>query len=142
MDAKKKSLKNAYENTVGEEISERQWRRIKNEYLGGVGNLRVVKTFAQLRKVNGRRRITLSDINRVKGFDSFVQMLGTSGALVTGADILDAFNRLDPSPSESTIRRWGKEIGIPIRKDDYYTPVQAQAWLKLASERITFKLKD
>lgn len=142
METKTRPLKTAYENELGEEISERQWRRIRNEYLNGDGNLGIVKIFARLRKANGRRRITLADIQRVKGFEQFVQILGKSGALVTGRDILEAFSRLSPAPSESTIRRWAKEIGLPLRKDDCYTPEQAQKWLKLASERITFKLRD
>jgi hypothetical protein len=137
-----KTLRNAYEETLGKRISDRQWQRIRHQYLRGSCNLRTVKVFASLRKINGRRAISSSDLERFSGFDEFLRILERHNAVVTGQDILDAFKRLNPSPSESTIRRWGKQLGTPLLKGKIYSPEQVQGWVQFVAQRVRFKFPD
>lgn len=132
-------LKKIYENLSGETVSDRQWQRIRHEYLRGRVNLTTVKTLAHLRKANGRKRISIADVDRLKGFEEFAKIL--SGE-VRGQDILDAFKRLKPTPSESTIRRWGRELNLPLVKDQWYTASQAQKWVLFVGDRVRFKFPE
>ena len=133
------SLKQVYERILGRELSSRQWRRIRSEYLSGTVNLVTVKIHARLRKINGRRKLTLADVNRVEGFDQFASCLDGE---VTGEDIYDAFRFLSPSPSPSTIRRWGIEIGLPLIKSKWYTAEEAQVWVRFVGDRTRFKFPE
>lgn len=132
-------LKMVYERESGKPISDRQWQRIRFEYLGGEVNLVTVRTVARLRQINGRRKLTLSDVKKVKGFDQFATCLDGE---VTGQDILDAFGFLKPTPSESTIKRWGKQLGLPLCKTQWYTAEQAQTWIRFVGDRVRFKFPD
>jgi hypothetical protein len=133
------SLKQVYERILGRELSSRQWRRIRSEYLSGTVNLVTVKIHARLRKINGRRKLTLADVKRVEGFDQFANCLDGE---VTGEDIYDAFRFLSPSPSPSTIRRWGIEIGLPLIKSKWYTAKEAQEWVRFVGDRTRFKFPE
>jgi hypothetical protein len=133
------SLKQVYERILGRELSSRQWRRIRSEYLSGTVNLVTVKIHARLRKINGRRKLTLADVNRVEGFDQFASCLDGE---VKGEDIYDAFGFLSPSPSPSTIRRWGIELGLPLIKNKWYTAEEAQKWVRFVGDRTRFKFPE
>ncbi len=133
------ALKEVYERTVGKVVSSRQWRRIRSEYLGGEVNLMTVKTHARLRKINGRRKITLPDVQRIKGFNEFANCLDGE---VTGQDIYDAFKFLCPTPSESTIRRWGRELNLPLVRNQWYTAEEAQVWIRFVGDRVRFKFPE
>ncbi len=132
-------LKESYEQIRGKTYSSRQWRRIRNEYLGGKVNLLTVKTHARLRTINGRRALTLSHVDRVQGFEEFASCLD---GIVQGQDIYDAFKFLSPSPSPSTIRRWGVSLGIPLIKDRWYTADEAQTWVRFVGDHVRFTFPD
>lgn len=132
-------LKESYEQITGKSYSARQWRRIRNEYLDKKANLLTVKTHARLRAINGRRALTLAHVDRVQGFEEFANCLD---GIVRGQDIYDAFNFLSPSPSPSTIRRWGVSLGIPLIKDRWYTADQAQQWVRFVGDHVRFTFPE
>ena len=133
------SLKKVLEKDLGKALSQRQWQRVRYDYLKGKVNLSTVKTYARLRKINGRRRIGLAEIERLEGFNEFAKILDGE---VQGRDILEAFKRLKPTPSETTIRRWGNELGVPLIKNQWYTAEEAQVWIRFVGDRVRFKFPE
>lgn len=132
----KAPLREAYEKALGTEISDRQWRRIKNEYLEGKANLKTVRSLALLRRTNGRVAVTLQEVQRFEGLEEFAQSIE---GWVQGSDLLAAFGKLNPVPSDRTIRRWGHEIDVPLSKDEWYSPEQTQKWIKKLASQARFK---
>ena len=132
----KNPLQERYEEILGKEISERQLRRICRDYLKGQVNLRTVRSLALLRKANGRRHLNIEDLERQAGLIQFAE--GIEG-YVKGSDLMASFRKLNPRPSDRTIRRWGDEIGVPLRLNEWYSPEQVQLWIRKLASQTRFK---
>lgn len=130
-------LHTTYENALGMPVDFRTMRRIRNQYLGGEANLRTIKTLALLRRSNGNVPLRLEDVRRYEWLSEFAE--GVEG-WVQGSDLLASLNRLDPSPCDRTIRNWGIQIGVPLRKDEWYSPEQVQAWIRKLAQQTRFKM--
>lgn len=132
----KSPLHEAYEEVLGNEVDARTMRRIRNQYLRGKANLRAVKTLALLRKANGNMPIGLEDIEQYYGLLDFAE--GIEG-WVKGDDLLESLKRMKPCPCPKTIDNWGKEIGVRLRKEEWYSPEQVQAWIRKIARQRRFK---
>jgi hypothetical protein len=136
-------LRVAYESIAGE-ISKRQWRRIKkklktSDELKGMPLLEalaIVRVYAYLRLCNGNRLVTLEDVQEKLWIDEFAKGMSVT---ITGADLIETFQILQPGPSISTLRAWGREIGCPLYCDRWYSPEEVRLWIGKLATQTKFK---
>lgn len=83
--------------------------------------------------------LTLKDLEQMNWLVEFAE--GIEG-WVQGSDLLASFRKLEPQPSDRTIRRWGDEIGVPLRLNEWYSPEQVQFWIKKLASQSRFKFPE
>lgn len=125
--SEKEVLRKAYEKKLGRTISDRTWQRIRNEYLAGEVNLTTVQGLALLRKEFPNQAI---DVETFRRLERFTELLDCLEKEVDGASLLKLINSLPHSPSPRTLRRWGQQLGVRLKRDQWYTPEQVRAWIQ------------
>jgi hypothetical protein len=140
--ANKTALRLFYEEEVKQKVCDTTWSRVKRRLrlnentLDSESKVKAaerIKAYAYLHRVYPNRRIT---VDSVEQFLVIKQFLLTNSAELecTGKDIYELATRLDPRPSDSTIYRWGEEIGIKFSKTQTYKGLEVNQWIeKIAS---------
>lgn len=136
----KSPLRLFYEDELERKISDRTWSRIKRQLgirepivFGNKAEMKaIVQAYAYLRKAYSNRLIT-TDI--VKRFLDIKNLLAQQTFMqCTGREIYDVAQKLSPRPSDSTLYRWGEEIGLRFSVNRTYTEAEVNKWIeKIAS---------
>jgi hypothetical protein len=124
-------LRALYERELGKKVCDRTWRRIK-KYLNvgnGIPSGAIIRCYAYLRRKHPTRHIPLKTIENyleIKGF-----LTGRVLPDCTGEDIYELAQQLSPVPSETTLYRWGKQIGVGFSKKCTYKGEDVDKWVEL-----------
>jgi hypothetical protein len=137
-------LRIEYERILGKEINKRTWIRVKSRLKINSENesdpkiLPIIRAYAQLRKLNPYRCVTLTDALTYHGVTASMP-----DVTCTGIDLWASLKRLEPAPSDCIIYKWGKEIGVPMRKTstDWYDPEQVNKWIIKVVSQTKFKFR-
>lgn len=131
-------LRQRYEATIGKELSDRQWLRIRS-WLGIDGDdldaVGVVESHARLRLMFPRSHFGIVE---AIGYLNFLDEFPLSGS---GHDLSTSIQRVfrDPRgnpPSMKSLYRWGHEIGVPLYRHRFYTKEEIARWVaKVLTQR-------
>jgi hypothetical protein len=129
---KHQSLKEIYETELGHSISDRTWYRVKNRLIlddTDMHRVNEVRAFAALRRENRRKFINAVTVRRAIHVDRQFPTDITADGRSLYLSICKALDRTIP---ESTLYRWGHEIGVPFsfRDSVWYSPEHLKIWAR------------
>jgi hypothetical protein len=134
------SLRKEYESELGKSITDRTWYRIKKRlYLSSdtdPSRLQDVRIYARLRAVNRGGGIKLI---QARNYERLCAEFCEGNQFHAGDLLKGIENNLNPKPHRSTIYRWGQQIGLPFRKNRWYTAQEIKIWLRKIIGQSRFK---
>jgi hypothetical protein len=127
-------LRAIYEKSFGSQISDRQWQRIRYQYIrldeSEDSLVERVEAFGELRQLYPNVRLS---VNELEQYLTLRKMFGfdRSGVEIDGRDLLASIKKIFVlrKPTDRTIYRWGREIGVPIDAHCWYDAQDLRRWI-------------
>jgi hypothetical protein len=117
-------------------VCDRTWDRVKQR-LGikepvpsdqKAETARRIRVYVYLRKRYPNRGISMITVQRF--IDVKLFLAGKSFSQCTGVEIYNLVQQINPRPSDSTLYRWGDEIGLKFSKERVYVGDEVNQWVE------------
>lgn len=132
-------------------VTDRTWYRVKKRLnikepiLEGSESeaTNLLRAYIYLTRAYPNRAIDLAIVQRFMELKLFL-LENPHNSYCTGEEIFQLAKKLKPMPSDSTIYRWGEELGIGFSKIRIYNSTEVNQWVeKIAvNPKYRFKPKD
>ena len=131
----KTSLRLLYEREIGKFVCDRTWSRVKSrleidESLDTAQeDWLKLRCYAHLRKMHPNKHLSATLVSRFVCLREFLGGKHFSGKC-SGKEIYAVIQSLRPRPSDATVYRWGKDIGIEFSKSRVYFDKEVIKWIE------------